>query len=134
MSDLPPRADRAGVAISLVNTDEAAAGAPYDIVLCDAPCSGSGAWRRAAEGKWTLTPERLTELTAIQDQILDTAAGLTARDGVLAYATCSLFREENEARVEAFLARNPEWKVARMDRYDVTPDGDGFFSTQLTRE
>ncbi|MGR3548426.1 MAG: RsmB/NOP family class I SAM-dependent RNA methyltransferase, partial [Roseovarius sp.] len=134
MSDLPPRADRAGVAISLADTEEAKAGAPYDLVLCDAPCSGSGAWRRAAEGKWTLTPERLTELTTIQDQILDTAAGLTARDGVLAYATCSLFREENEARVEAFLARHPEWRVARMDRYDVTPDGDGFFSAQLTRE
>ena len=134
MSDLPPRADRAGVAISLADTEEAKAGAPYDLVLCDAPCSGSGAWRRAAEGKWTLTPERLTELTTIQDQILDTAAGLTARDGVLAYATCSLLREENEARVEAFLARHPEWRVARMDRYDVTPDGDGFFSAQLTRE
>ena len=81
-----------------------------------------------------MTPDRLAELTGIQDQILDTAAVLTAPQGVLAYATCSLFREENEARVEAFLTRHPAWKIARMDRYDVTPDGDGFFSAQLTRD
>ena len=134
MSDLSPRAARAGVEISLADTEKAEAGAPYDLVLCDAPCSGSGAWRRAAEGKWTLTPDRLAELTAIQDQILDTAVALTQPNGVLAYATCSLFREENEARVEAFLARHPGWKIARMDRYDVTAEGDGFFSAQLTRE
>ncbi len=134
MSDLPPRAERAGVEISMADTEQAKAGSPYDLVLCDAPCSGSGAWRRAAEGKWTLTADRLTELTTIQDQILDTAASLTASQGVLAYATCSLFREENEARVEAFLIRHPEWKVIRMDRHDVTSDGDGFFSAQLTRE
>lgn len=134
MNDLTPRAERAGVSITMADTEQAKAGGPYDLVLCDAPCSGSGAWRRAAEGKWTLTPDRLAELTGIQDQILDTAAALTAPQGVLAYATCSLFREENEARVEAFLTRHPAWKIARMDRYDVTPDGDGFFSAQLTRD
>lgn len=134
MNDLPARAERASAEISLADTEKAKADAPYDVLLCDAPCSGSGAWRRAAEGKWTLTPDRLTELTAIQDQILDTAAGLTTGNGVLAYATCSIFREENEARVEAFLIRHPAWKVARMDRYDVTENGDGFFSAQLTRE
>ncbi|UOA31710.1 Ribosomal RNA small subunit methyltransferase B [Sulfitobacter sp. DSM 110093] len=134
MSDLPLRAERAGVEISIADREQVVADDPYDLVLCDAPCSGSGAWRRAAEGKWTLTSDRLTELTGIQDQILDATATLTAAQGVLAYATCSLFREENEARVDAFLTRHPEWKTTRMDRYDVTSEGDGFFVAQLTRD
>ncbi|UOA14731.1 MULTISPECIES: RsmB/NOP family class I SAM-dependent RNA methyltransferase [Sulfitobacter] len=134
MSDLPLRAERAGVEISIADREQVVADGPYDLVLCDAPCSGSGAWRRAAEGKWTLTPDRLTELTGIQDQILDAAATLTTAQGVLAYATCSLFREENEARVDAFLTRHPEWKATRMDRFDITSEGDGFFVAQLTRD
>jgi len=134
MSDLPPRASRAGVEIATADTAQVEVGSPYDLVLCDAPCSGSGAWRRAAEGKWTLTPARLTELTKIQDRILDDAARLVAPQGVLAYATCSLLREENEDRVAAFLARHPEWHLVREKRFDVTPEGDGFFAAQLTRE
>ena len=134
MGDLPARAARAGVQIDTAATAEVKAGGPYDLVLCDAPCSGSGAWRRAAEGKWTLTAERLTELTGIQDSILEEAAALVAPKGTLAYATCSLLREENEDRVAAFLARHDGWKISQTQRFGVTPDGDGFFSTQLTRE
>ena len=134
MADLPARAARAGVEITRVDEAEAQRGAPYDLILCDAPCSGSGAWRRAAEGKWTLTPERLGELTGIQDQILDAAAALTADGGVLAYATCSLLRAENEERVSAFLDRHTGWRLATSRRFDVTDAGDGFFVAQLTRE
>ncbi|MEX3315452.1 RsmB/NOP family class I SAM-dependent RNA methyltransferase [Sulfitobacter sp. PS-8MA] len=134
MSDLPPRAARAGAEITLADTARAKAQAPYDLVLCDAPCSGSGAWRRAAEGKWTLTQTRLDELTRIQDHILDDAAALVGPKGVLAYATCSLLRVENEDRVEAFLARHPGWRVVEMQRFDVTAEGDGFFAAQLTRD
>ncbi|NUH64206.1 RsmB/NOP family class I SAM-dependent RNA methyltransferase [Sulfitobacter sp. S0837] len=134
MRDLPPRAARAGVEIAIADTATAKAQAPYDLVLCDAPCSGSGAWRRAAEGKWTLTPARLDELTQIQDQILDDAALLVGPKGVLAYATCSLLRSENEDRVDAFLARHPGWRVTQMRRFDVTDEGDGFFAAQLMRD
>lgn len=134
MGDLPARATRAGAEIAIADTAQVHANAPYDLVLCDAPCSGSGAWRRAAEGKWTLTPARLSELTEIQDSILDDAAPLVAPGGTLAYATCSLFRAENEDRVTAFLARHSGWQMGKVERFDVTSEGDGFFVAQLTRE
>lgn len=134
MADLPARAARADARIAMLTTQQIAAETPFDIVLCDAPCSGSGAWRRAAEGKWLLTPERLDALTHIQDQILDEAAQLVAPNGILAFATCSLFEVENEARVAAFLARNAGWKQVHAQRYAVDSQGDGFFTAHLTQE
>ncbi|MGC1497245.1 MAG: RsmB/NOP family class I SAM-dependent RNA methyltransferase [Sulfitobacter sp.] len=133
MADLPTRTERAAAGIVQLETDDLAANAPFDVVLCDAPCSGSGAWRRAAEGKWTLTPDRLAALTQIQDDILDQAARLTEHSGTLAYATCSLFKVENEDRVEAFLARHADWKCTFSKRYNVDDHGDGFFTAHLTR-
>ena len=133
MADLPTRTARAAAGVVQVETDDLSTHAPYDVVLCDAPCSGSGAWRRAAEGKWTLTPDRLQSLTQIQDDILDKAAALTAPNGILAYATCSVFKSENEDRVDAFLARNPGWQTVFSHRYAVDDHGDGFFTAHLTR-
>lgn len=133
MADLPTRTARAAAGMVQVVTDDLSTHAPYDVVLCDAPCSGSGAWRRAAEGKWTLTPDRLQSLTQIQDDILDKAAALTAPNGILAYATCSVFKSENEDRVDAFLARKPGWQAVFSHRYAVDDHGDGFFTAHLTR-
>ena len=133
MNDLPQRAARAGATVTLLETTELAEHPPFDIVLCDAPCSGSGAWRRSAEGKWTLTPMRLAELTGIQDSILDDAASLTAPRGTLVYATCSVLSDENEARVDAFLERNPDWQVTFSRRFNVDTHGDGFFTAHLKR-
>ncbi|MFD2739276.1 RsmB/NOP family class I SAM-dependent RNA methyltransferase [Sulfitobacter aestuarii] len=133
MSDLPARAERAAVRIRLIATDALRAHAPFDIVLCDAPCSGSGAWRRSPEGKWSLTATRLQQLTEIQDEILDRAAPLLARGGVLVYATCSVLRIENEDRVTAFLQRHPDWICSYSRRFAVDNDGDGFFTAHLTR-
>lgn len=134
MKDLPARAARAGADITLLGTDDLAAAAPFDVVLCDAPCSGSGAWRRSAEGKWTLTPERLEALTALQDSILDDAAPLVARGGTLAYATCSIFAQENEDRIAAFLARHDGWKGTFARRFNIGAEGDGFFTAHLMRD
>jgi len=133
MNDLPARAARAGCVIPQFETDDLAAKAPFDVVLCDAPCSGSGAWRRSAEGKWTLTAARLRELNAIQDSILDAAADLTAPKGCLVYATCSVLSCENEDRAKAFLARHPDWKSTFEQRFDVDEFGDGFYTTHLMR-
>ena len=133
MADLPNRAARAGAQVQMVETQELAEHSPFDVVLCDAPCSGSGAWRRAAEGKWTLTSTRLDALTQIQDSILDAAADLVAPQGVLAYATCSILTVENEDRVKAFLDRNDGWQCTYQRRFDVDTCGDGFFTAQLTR-
>ena len=133
MQDLPARATRAGVRIALAESAALDDLAPFDLVLCDAPCSGSGAWRRSPEGKWALTSERLEALCAIQDTILDRAAALVGPDGLLAYATCSVLRAENEERVAAFLTTHPQWRCAAVRRWDPGASGDGFFLAQLRR-
>lgn len=133
MADLPARAERAGVQITQLPTAEVARHAPFDVVLCDAPCSGSGAWRRAAEAKWLLRPERLVELGEIQDNILSQASEYVSENGILVYATCSVLQEENEERVAAFVACKPAWQVFAQERFDVGAEGDGFFVAQLQR-
>jgi 16S rRNA (cytosine967-C5)-methyltransferase len=133
MKDLPARALRAGVTITQIEGGALPREAPFDLVLCDAPCSGSGAWRRAPEGKWALTPERLAELTALQAAILSQAAGLVAPDGVLAYATCSVLRAENEDSVAGFLTTHPAWRLIASHRWEPGSSGDGFYLAQLKR-
>lgn len=83
----------------------------FDRVLIDAPCSGTGTWRRNPDAKWRLTPERLAELEALQARVLASAARLAKPGGRLVYATCSLLPEENEAQVDAFLAAHPDFAV-----------------------
>ncbi|MCB1390599.1 MAG: RsmB/NOP family class I SAM-dependent RNA methyltransferase [Rhodobacteraceae bacterium] len=128
MADLPARAGRAGARIAVL--DGAPAGL-WAAILADAPCSGSGSWRRAPEAKWALTAARLAELTRIQDSILDRCASLTAPGGVLGYATCSMLRDENEARVDAFLARHPGWTRRDERRLSPLDGGDGFYLAVL---
>ena len=134
MTDLPGRADRAGAEIKVLSTEQTKQADLFDVVLCDAPCSGSGAWRRAAEGKWTLTASQLSRLNQTQDEILNTAATLTAPGGLIAYATCSVLLAENEDRVTAFLSRHPGWSATYMQRFDLGPTGDGFFTAHLTQD
>ncbi|MFW2587329.1 RsmB/NOP family class I SAM-dependent RNA methyltransferase [Sagittula sp. SSi028] len=123
MSDLPQRAARAGVSVRCVDAPEGA----YDVVMADVPCSGSGAWRRAPEGKWLLTPQRLSELNRIQSEILNTCAGYVAPGGCLAFATCSVLRCENEDRLAQFLTDHPDWRAATQRRFLPADGGDGFF-------
>lgn len=127
MADLPARADRAGADIRIVQKPRG----PYDLVFCDVPCSGSGAWRRAPEGKWRLTQARLSELCTIQAEILDQAARLVAPGGYLAYATCSVLAEENAEQVRAFLERAPEWQDEAQHQFLPSDGGDGFFIAVL---
>jgi 16S rRNA (cytosine967-C5)-methyltransferase len=96
-------------------------------------CFGSGAWRRAPEGKWRLTEERLAQLLGIQAQILDEAAALVAPKGVLAYATCSLFEAENIDQIDAFLTRSEGWQLETSRRLTPLEGGDGFFFACLRR-
>ncbi|WP_137700291.1 RsmB/NOP family class I SAM-dependent RNA methyltransferase [Marimonas lutisalis] len=133
MRDLRERAARAGVAVDILSGAECARATPFDLVLCDVPCSGSGTWRRDPDAKWRFTPERLAELNATQDEILDTAAGFVAGGGVLVYATCSILREENTDQIEAFTARHPDWEIAFQRQWRLSAAGDGFFVGHLTR-
>jgi 16S rRNA (cytosine967-C5)-methyltransferase len=102
-------------------------GAVCDLVLADAPCSGTGAWRRKPEGKWRLTLEELEAFPPLQDEILDKAAAKVKAGGVLVYSTCSLLVRENEARAEAFAGRHPDWRVEGTRRLSPLDGGDGFF-------
>jgi len=79
-----------------------------DVVLVDAPCTGTGTFRRHPDGRWRLRPGDLETLGRLQGGLLEAAAALVRPGGLLVYATCSLEPEENEARVAALLARRPE--------------------------
>jgi 16S rRNA (cytosine967-C5)-methyltransferase len=130
--------------------------ASFDRVLVDAPCTGTGTWRRNPDARLRLVPEDLAELVAKQSFIIDQAARLVRIGGRLVYATCSLLADENEAQVSAFLSRRsdfalvppeavwpsaPRGRVRAEDLTDgaavqLTParDGtDGFFCAVLER-
>ena len=116
LSKLPPRAARAGADIEtrLLNPpnelDELADWRDSaDLVLVDAPCSGSGTWRRNPEGRWRLTPERLDRVIAIQERLLDTAAELVRPGGRLVYAVCSLLSREGAGQIDRYLERHSSW-------------------------
>lgn len=132
MADLPARAERAGLKVRCVTTGELAALARFDVVLVDAPCSGSGSWRRDPEGKWALTPAGLDAVVALQARILADAAPLVASGGALVYATCSMIDAENRDQVAAFLARHPGWTLSLQRRFTPLDGGDGFFAAVLT--
>lgn len=114
LSRLPQRAARAGVSIAetrlLDPGREAEALAEFagraDLVFIDAPCSGTGTWRRNPETRWRATPERLGRLTALQARLLDIGAGLLKPGGILVYAVCSLLGEEGRGRAEALGGRS----------------------------
>jgi len=82
-----------------------------DLVFVDAPCSGSGSWRRHPDTKWRLTPQALERRTADQDAVLDHAVQFLKPGGRIVYVTCSVLPEEDEDRVAAFLTRHPEFAV-----------------------
>ena len=88
----------------------------FDRVLIDAPCLGTGTWRRNPGDKWRVTPEDLASLIVRQQEILRSAARLVRPGGRLVYATCSVLREEDEAQAEAFLVAEPEFSVVPAAR------------------
>jgi len=104
----------------------------FDRVLVDAPCLGTGTWRRNPGDKWRATPEGLADLIVRQQEILRGAARLVRPGCRLVYATCSLLHEEDEAQAEAFLAAEPEFSVvpaAQVWRETIgglSPDGEGY--------
>jgi 16S rRNA (cytosine967-C5)-methyltransferase len=121
----------------------------FDRVLVDAPCTGTGTWRRNPDGRWTLAPEDLAELVPKQSEILDQAARLVKPGGRLVYATCSVLPAENERQIEGFLERHPDFTVTPIAELDLPSElasgpylrlsplkhgTDGFFGAVLTRQ
>ena len=151
LSRLAPRAERAGV--SIVETRlldpgrEAEALADWhaaaDVVLVDAPCSGTGTWRRNPEARWRLTPERLERYVAMQAHVLEVGAALVRPGGALVHIVCSLLDAEGAGQVDRFLAAHPGWCAEMPElpfgrprgagvRLTPSHDGtDGFFVARL---
>ncbi len=133
LAELGRRAARAGLdgAIRLPGVP----GAAYDGVLVDAPCSGSGTWRRSPHLKWTTSAARVADCAALQLSLLSRYARHVRPGGTLIYATCSLCRSENEAVAAAFLASSPEF-AQRGPGIRISPsanDGDGYFMAVFKR-
>lgn len=129
MSDLPERANRAGISVDRVTEIKG----DYDLILCDVPCSGSGSWRRAPDGKWRFDEQDLNKILTIQSEILENCKHHVRRNGALAYATCSVLAEENSQQVARFLKNNPEWNCALCRQFLPVDGGDGFFVSVLKR-
>jgi 16S rRNA (cytosine967-C5)-methyltransferase len=151
LSRLAPRAARAGATIVetrlLDPNHETEALEDWantaDCVLIDAPCSGTGTWRRNPEARWRLSPDRIERLVETQRHVLEIGAGLVKPGGAVVYIVCSLLDEEGAGQVAHFLAGHPGWRSApltlpagrvRGDGIRLTPGHDatdGFFVARL---
>ncbi|PEQ13245.1 RNA methyltransferase [Novosphingobium sp. PC22D] len=134
LSRLGPRAERAGAWdwIETVLLDPGreveALGAwqgKADAVIVDAPCSGTGTWRRNPEARWRLTAKQLDQYAALQARLLDIAATLVRPGGALTYVTCSLLDVEGARQADTFLARHPQWQAAPREIGAGTARGAG---------
>lgn len=150
---LPERAARAGVTIAetrLLNPNREAEQlgdqvTRADVVLVDAPCSGTGTWRRNPEARWRLTRERLDKLVAMQRHIMGLAAELVRPGGSLVYIVCSVLDDEGAGQAQAFLDAYPGWTAQTLTLGAGTPRGagirltpaadstDGFFVAKMVR-
>ncbi|MGM9482905.1 16S rRNA (cytosine(967)-C(5))-methyltransferase RsmB [Roseateles sp. NT4] len=120
-------------------------GSPFDAILLDAPCSASGIVRRHPDVRWLRRPDDIGALAQIQAELLDALWPLLAPGGRLVYATCSVFRAEGQAQLDAFLQRHPDaisHAVAGFTGHllpladnglQPQPPLDGFFYALLTR-
>ena len=156
LSKLAPRAARAGATIDVRLLDGGREAemlddleGQADIVLVDAPCSGSGTWRRNPEGRWRLSPDGLDKVVALQAHLLDLAVPLVKSGGTLVYAVCSILAREGADQIDNFLGRHSSWAVHNLPdefgddfgRVDgggrlLTPgrdQTDGFFVARLKR-
>ena len=133
LSQLPPRATRAGASIittQLLDTGRELASLDMwqrraDAVLVDAPCSGTGTWRRNPEARWRLTPDGLARLNALQSRLLGIAAKLVRPGGRLVYVTCSLLDSEGAGQAGDFIASHPGWRAEPLALPAGTQRGPG---------
>lgn len=133
LSRLPERAQRAGALVEtrLLDAGREAAAltdlvGSVDAVLVDAPCSGTGTWRRNPEARWRLSEKELARVTAIQARLLDLAATLLRPGGRLVFVTCSLLDSEGADQAAAFLTRHPDWRATTPALPAGSPRGAGF--------
>jgi 16S rRNA (cytosine967-C5)-methyltransferase len=137
LDQLRPRANRAGaldIETLLLNPGKENAmladfSGKCDVVLIDAPCSGSGTWRRNPETRWRLDEARLKRVIDEQAKLLNIGAEMVAPGGHIVYAVCSLIAAEGRGQVAGFLASNSGWRAVDTSFPAGRPDGDGTLLT-----
>jgi 16S rRNA (cytosine967-C5)-methyltransferase len=137
---LPQRAERAGVSIAdirLLNPNREAEMLAdqvgrADVVFVDAPCSGTGTWRRNPEARWRMTRDRLDRLVMTQRHIMGVAAELVRPGGALVYVVCSVLDAEGAGQAEAFLSAYPGWTAEPISIGAGSPRGPGLRFTPLS--
>lgn len=108
LRDLPERAARAG-ANNVILLNDYNGLKQYDLVLVDAPCTGTGTWRRSADARWRISPEQSAQIIETQQKILDKACRFVKKNGRLFYITCSLDAAENEDQAAAFIQNHTDF-------------------------
>ncbi|TNE29946.1 MAG: methyltransferase domain-containing protein [Bacteroidetes bacterium] len=104
-----------------------------DTLLLDVPCSGTGVIKRDPDTKWKLQPEHLERTLEIQADILERYSNMLRPGGTLVYATCSIFKSENEDQVRNFLENHPEYTLEQEERVNPCEYGDGFYMARLIK-
>jgi 16S rRNA (cytosine967-C5)-methyltransferase len=104
-----------------------------DMVLIDAPCTGTGSWRRNPDAKWRMRPGALEQRIKEQAEILDRAVSLLKPGGRISYVTCSVLEDENNAQVRGFLARHPAFSVQAPDEVTQALGERGFMFGKAAR-
>ncbi len=142
LKNLQQRAEQAGCEnIEIIDYDDAKELKDIDIILIDAPCSGTGTFKRQADLKYKITEEKIFEYVAIQASLLDTYKKVLNKNGKIIYATCSVLPQENEKQIEQFLNKNnvgdaslkhQHWQLIKSKQLLPTEyNGDGFFMAEI---
>ena len=133
LKELGRRAARAGV--TCIRVEKPIKSGPFDHVVVDAPCSGTGTWRRCPDRRFKLTEKELGGLLKTQAEILNIAARYVRQGGRLSYMTCSLLAPENSGQIKAFLEKNKDFSLLKEKQFSPAQTGtDGLFVAVLERE
>ena len=134
MSEITPRASRGGHDIEVISPQDLAKAAKFDTVVCDLPCSGSGAWRRSPESKWSLTPKDLEAYVRLQREIIAKAITHLAPNGYLALITCSIFAAENQGQRQFVSDSFPELTFCSTTQYLPSTTQDGLYLVTFKKD
>lgn len=131
MKDIPNRARRAGASVDIIDTADLPERC-FDLVYVDAPCTGSGSWRRDPYGKISLTEQRFDDIRHAQAAALRSASRHVAPKGRIAYATCSVLKSENNLQINSFFNEFDFMISERNLSIDFLSDRDGFYANIIT--
>ena len=136
LKNLQQRAEQAGCKnIEIIEFSEAKKLKNINFILIDAPCSGTGTFKRQADLKYKVTQEKIKEYQAIQASLLNEYKNVIHKNGKIIYATCSILPQENELQVQNFIDNNSSFKINKSQQLLPTKyDGDGFFMAALSHQ